>query len=117
MVDMVVNYDVPQQSKEYMHRVGRTARAGQAGRAVTIVTQYDVEVYQRIEQLMSKKLEAFPTDDEATVLTLNERVSDAARLASKEMRDEADKRKRNTTEKAPAFVRDGTKKRAKKGEE
>lgn len=48
-VDLVVNYDVPGNSKDYVHRVGRTARAGRSGRAVTIVTQYDVETYLKIE--------------------------------------------------------------------
>ena len=51
-VDIVVNYDIPTHSKDYIHRVGRTARAGRAGKAVTFVSQYDVELYQRIEQLL-----------------------------------------------------------------
>jgi ATP-dependent RNA helicase DDX47/RRP3 len=49
-VDLVLNYDIPTHSKDYIHRVGRTARAGRSGRAVTFVTQYDVELFQRIEQ-------------------------------------------------------------------
>ena len=38
-VDVVVNYNVPTNSKDYVHRVGRTARAGRSGRALTLVTQ------------------------------------------------------------------------------
>ena len=38
-VDVVVNYDVPTNSKDYIHRVGRTARAGRSGRSLTLVTQ------------------------------------------------------------------------------
>jgi len=63
-VDLVLNYELPANSKDYIHRVGRTARAGRAGRAITLVTQYDVEVYQRIEHMLGKKLEEFPAPQE-----------------------------------------------------
>ena len=55
-VDIVLNYDLPPTGKDYVHRVGRTARAGRAGRAISFVTQYDVEQFQRIEALIEKKL-------------------------------------------------------------
>lgn len=42
-VDLVLNVDLPQNAKDYIHRVGRTARAGRAGKSITLVTQYDVE--------------------------------------------------------------------------
>lgn len=41
-VDLVVNYDLPMCPKDYIHRVGRTARAGKAGRAISFITQYDI---------------------------------------------------------------------------
>jgi ATP-dependent RNA helicase DDX47/RRP3 len=44
-VDVVINYDIPGNSKDYVHRVGRTARAGKSGKAITLVTQYDVEIF------------------------------------------------------------------------
>merc|ERR1719147_400679 len=90
-VDVVVNFDIPTHSKDYIHRVGRTARAGRAGKAVTFVSQYDVELYQRIEQLLGKKLPLYPTVEEE-VLLLGERVGEAARLAKVELRELEDKR-------------------------
>src|SRR3989344_303273 len=42
-VSHVYNYDVPKTSKEYVHRIGRTARAGKEGKAITIVSQRDYE--------------------------------------------------------------------------
>ncbi|VDN53877.1 unnamed protein product [Dracunculus medinensis] len=85
-VDNVLNYDVPTQSKDYVHRVGRTARAGRSGVAVTFVTQYDVELYQRIENLIGKKLPLFETM-ENDVMLIVERVEEAQKAAKQIIRD------------------------------
>lgn len=47
-VDLVVNYELPNQPANYVHRVGRTARAGRKGRSVSFVTQYDIELLQQV---------------------------------------------------------------------
>ncbi|KAI4321622.1 hypothetical protein MLD38_034984 [Melastoma candidum] len=41
-IDLVINYDIPRAPKDYVHRVGRTARASRGGIAVTLVTQIDI---------------------------------------------------------------------------
>ncbi|XP_054166717.1 probable ATP-dependent RNA helicase DDX47 [Oppia nitens] len=92
-VDVVVNFDIPTHSKDYIHRVGRTARAGRYGKAVTFVSQYDVELYQRIEHLIGKKLPLFESQEEEVML-LNERVTEAQRFAKSEMIDGDNKKRK-----------------------
>merc|ERR1712083_356847 len=86
-VDLVVNYDIPKNSKDYIHRVGRTARAGRSGRAVSLVTQYDIELFQRIEHFLGKKLEEFTELKEDLVKSGHERVLEAMRSTELELRD------------------------------
>ncbi|XP_019865408.2 probable ATP-dependent RNA helicase DDX47 [Aethina tumida] len=90
-VDVVINFDIPTHSKDYIHRVGRTARAGRSGKAITFVTQYDVELYQRIEQLIGKQLPLYKTEEEE-VMVLQERVAESQRMAKVEMKDLTDKK-------------------------
>ena len=60
-VDLVVNYDVPRNPDDYIHRVGRTARAGRAGEAITLVGQRDVVLFLACEKRagMTGKMEAW----------------------------------------------------------
>ncbi|XP_017006975.2 ATP-dependent RNA helicase DDX47 [Drosophila takahashii] len=85
-VDVVVNFDIPTHSKDYIHRVGRTARAGRSGKAITLVSQYDIELYQRIEHLLGKQLPLYKCEEDE-VMALQERVAEAQRTAKLELKD------------------------------
>ena len=50
-VQLVINHNVPSATKNYVHRVGRTARAGRRGRALTLVTPHDVKLLQAVEAM------------------------------------------------------------------
>lgn len=90
-VDCVINFDIPTDSKSYIHRVGRTARAGRAGKSISLVTQYDMELYLRIETALEKKLTQYEVEKDQ-VLLLQERVSEAQREAILKMKDIHEKR-------------------------
>ena len=90
-VDIVLNYDLPHDSKTYIHRVGRTARAGKSGIAISFVTQYDVELWLRIEDALGKKLDEQKVEKEE-VMVFAERVGDAQRAAALEMKELHEKR-------------------------
>jgi superfamily II DNA/RNA helicase len=60
-VGLVVNFDVPRVAEDYVHRVGRTARAQRGGRAVTIVTERDVELLHACESYAQVRLAAADT--------------------------------------------------------
>lgn len=57
-VDLVVNYELPQDCESYVHRIGRTGRAGKEGKAFSLVSDRDVESLSRIEEFTKKKIEA-----------------------------------------------------------
>ncbi|KAJ5760205.1 hypothetical protein N7520_007361 [Penicillium odoratum] len=85
-VDVVLNYDLPTDSKTYIHRVGRTARAGKSGVAISFVSQYDVEIWQRIEGALGKELPEYDAQKDE-VMVLADRVSEAQRQAISQMKD------------------------------
>ncbi|MDR3342730.1 MAG: DEAD/DEAH box helicase [Treponema sp.] len=55
---LVVNYDLPVETENYVHRIGRTARAGKTGRAITLVSEQDVYELPDIEKYIGKKIPA-----------------------------------------------------------
>ncbi|KAJ1610367.1 Rrp3p [Cryptosporidium canis] len=90
-VDFVINFDIPTSSKDYVHRVGRTARAGKSGRAISIVTQYDVETFQRIEFAIKKKLEEYTSLQKEEVIAIHPKVADSLRTVDAELNDSNEK--------------------------
>lgn len=56
-INLVVNYDVPNEPADYVHRVGRTARANTKGEAITLVNPKDMRKFSRIEELIEKTLD------------------------------------------------------------
>jgi ATP-dependent RNA helicase RhlB len=55
---MVVNYDLPVETENYVHRIGRTARAGKSGKAITLVSEQDVYELPAIERYLGRKIPA-----------------------------------------------------------
>lgn len=62
-IDLVVNYDVPNDPEDYIHRIGRTARAEADGKAITLVNQRDYNRFKSIEELMDKKVDIINLPD------------------------------------------------------
>ncbi|MCC6851681.1 MAG: DEAD/DEAH box helicase, partial [Rubrivivax sp.] len=58
----VFNFDVPFHAEDYVHRIGRTGRAGASGLAVTLVTRDDARLVAEIEKLIKKRIEIEPLD-------------------------------------------------------
>ncbi|XP_057948077.1 DEAD-box ATP-dependent RNA helicase 36 [Malania oleifera] len=86
-VDLVINYDVPRYPRDYVHRVGRTARAGREGLALSFVTQNDVVLIHEIEAILGKQLDKFDCK-ENEVLSDITKVYKARRVAKMKMMDE-----------------------------
>ena len=72
----VINYDVPHDAEDYVHRIGRTARAQRDGVAITFVSDLDIYRFQSIEHFLGKEVEKRPLPDglgEAPVYTKREK--------------------------------------------
>lgn len=61
---MVINHVIPNVPKEYIHRVGRTARAGKNGMAISLITPHDIKLLHAIEDAIGTKLTEYKIDGE-----------------------------------------------------
>jgi len=111
-IKMIVNYDIPEYSKDYVHRVGRTARAGKSGIAINFVTQYDVETFQKMEARIGVRMKEYAVEKSA-IESLMDTVADAKREAEAEMREEGvgkrikeikNKKAKNSSSKKPRIL-------------
>ena len=59
-IPLVINFDVPREAEDYVHRIGRTARAENSGEAVTLVSPEDRRAFRRIEAFLKKDIERIP---------------------------------------------------------
>uniref|UniRef100_A0A673LJ25 RNA helicase n=1 Tax=Sinocyclocheilus rhinocerous TaxID=307959 RepID=A0A673LJ25_9TELE len=71
-VQVVINHNTPGLPKIYIHRVGRTARAGRNGVAITLVTQYDIHLISAIEEQIQAKLSEFPVEEKEVLKILTQ---------------------------------------------
>ncbi|XP_029355818.1 putative ATP-dependent RNA helicase DDX49 [Echeneis naucrates] len=71
-VQVVINHNTPGLPKIYIHRVGRTARAGRNGVSITLVTQYDIHLVHVIEQQTKTKLKEYPVEEKAVLKILTQ---------------------------------------------
>ncbi|CUM62900.1 uncharacterized protein PRCAT00000459001 [Priceomyces carsonii] len=87
-VQLVINYDIPADPDDFIHRVGRTARAGRKGDSISIVAEKDIDRIQSIEERINKKMDLLEEIDDNKVI--KESLS-AASIAKRESIMEMDK--------------------------
>lgn len=68
-IDVVINYDVPPDPEDYVHRIGRTARADASGVALTFISRSDRHKFRRIEEMMDMKIRRLPLPEGISVGT------------------------------------------------
>jgi ATP-dependent RNA helicase DeaD len=95
-VTHVINFDVPNSSETYVHRIGRTGRVGRTGRAITFVTPEERDEIGRIERDVNTKIGEWESPEE--------RLEHAPPPRRRERRSREDRDREREAEKAPAAV-------------
>lgn len=93
-VDLVVNFDLPTLARDYVHRVGRTARAGRPGWSLSLVSQYDTELVHTIEELTGQQLKKYSMPEKEVLMGIT-KVYTARRSASMRVAEEASRNERS----------------------
>ena len=103
-VSHVFNFDTPWHPDDYVHRIGRTGRAGAKGRAFTFVAEEDGEAISNVEKLTKSKIPVFGKDDVRVELkdgSAKEEKPNAASKSEKSDRDEKPRKSRKAREERP----------------
>jgi superfamily II DNA/RNA helicase len=86
-VDLVVNAELPRRAVDYVHRVGRTARAGRRGRAVSLVGENDIDLVHEAEKISGRKLLQCKEVTEDMAIRVLGPVAKASRLTKMKLMD------------------------------
>lgn len=86
-VEVVINWDVPRDPDDYVHRIGRTARAGKRGTSITFVTEGDVDLVQGVEKRTGSEMKELILPEEEVLEDLN-KVTTAKRIATMALHEE-----------------------------
>lgn len=93
-IQLVINFDVPNDAEDYIHRIGRTARAESEGTALTFVTSREKRKFQNIEELMELKVRLFPVPDE--LKDIKEPPRSAARQGNRNYKGGGDRNRKSS---------------------
>jgi len=119
-IAMVINYDVPRDAEDYVHRIGRTARADRDGVAITFVSDADIMYFKQIEKLLEKEVEKTPLPDELgeapeyKTRSRNGRRRDGERRRGRDTRRKEPKKESDTTDDEVMKERDDSRRRHKR---
>lgn len=78
-VDLVINYDLPGDAESYVHRIGRTGRAGTEGKALSLVSEKDIDALKRVEDYLKNKIEITYIENDQMVTDFKNLQSDRPR--------------------------------------
>lgn len=105
-IDLVINYDLARNSEDFIHRTGRTGRAGQEGLAISLITQKDWDLMVRFERELEIRFERFTVPGLEAKFKGPKKVKSSGKAAGVKKRDSQDKKTPKKAEKVKVRHRD-----------